>query len=290
MESSYVIITDSTIDMPSEFVLENKIEVINMNFVMNGKEYTNYLDYKDISFTDFYDLMRQGSTATTSQISIQMTFNAYEKYLKQGKDILGIVFSSGLSGSFNSVRLAVRDLMEKYPERKIKIIDSRAASSGEGLLVWYANEYKKQNFSLEENFEKTMSLVPRLCHWFTVDDIDTLKRGGRVNGAAAFAAKTLKIKPVLHVDDDGHLIPKYKKIGRKAALRAVIESYNKLADPYQNETIIISHADSLEDAEFVKNEILEMVDVNIIISRIGPVIGAHAGPGTIALFFVGSHR
>lgn len=290
MSKDFVIITDSTIDMPYEYVTENNIEVISMNFNIFGKEYCNYLDYREMKFEDFYKLMKTGAMPTTSQISIQMALEAYEKHLMEGKDILGIVFSSGLSGSFNSVSLAARDLADKYPNQTIKIIDSRCASSGEGLLVWYANKFKQEGCSLEETYEKTTALIPHLCQWFTVDDIDTLKRGGRVSTTSAFAAKTLKIKPVLHVDNAGHLIPRYKKIGRKAALLALIDSYKKLVDNSKTQ-IIISHADSLFDAEYVQRSIMEInPNVNIMISKIGPVIGAHSGPGTIALFFIGKNR
>ncbi len=289
--NDYVIISDSTMDMPNEFTLENNIEVIPMDFILDGKEYKNYLDYREIDFKDFYDHLRKGARCSTSQISIQTTIDTYEKYLRDGKDILGIVFSSGLSGSFNSVRLACSELKEKYPERTIMLIDSKCASSGEGLLVWYANEFKKSGLSLLDCYNKTLELVNKLCHWFTVDDIDTLRRGGRVSGGAAFAAKTLNIKPVLHVDDDGHLIPIYKKIGRKSAIRAIVNSYEKLRDTTIKQMIIISHGDCEDDAKYLEGEIKKITpDASFMISKIGPVIGAHSGPGTLALFFIGTKR
>lgn len=288
---SYIIITDSTTDLPNEFVKENGIEVIPMHFQLDDIEYVNYLDERELSSKDFYNSMRSGSMTKTSQLTITDIQAVYREKLTAGYDILGIGFSSALSGTFNAMRLAVEELKEEFPSRKIIIIDSKCASLGEGLFVYYANEYKKQGLTLEENATKLNELLPHLVHWFTVDDIETLRRGGRVTNVQAFLAKLTKIKPVLHVDDEGRLIAVYKKIGRRQALKQLVDELEKTYDRSYEQTIMIGHGDCYDDALYIANKIKEIVPVKeVVINNIGPVIGAHSGPGTVALFFVGSKR
>ena len=197
---SYVIFTDSTTDLPVDFVNTNNIKVIPMKFIIEGKEYKNYLDEREMKAKDFYDLERKGVIAKTAQLTTFEIVEAYKEELDKGNDILAIGFSSGLSGTFNSMRLAKEELEEEYKDRKILIIDSLCASMGEGLFVYYANLYKNEGLSLEENYQKLLELRPHLVHWFTVENLNTLRRGGRVSNATAFIANALNIKPVLHVE------------------------------------------------------------------------------------------
>lgn len=288
---SYVIVTDSTTDLTAKFVEENNIVVIPMHFQLDDVEYVNYLDGRELSPSDFYAAMRSGSMTKTSQLTIPDIEQTYRKILSEGNDILGIGFSSALSGTFNAMRLATEELREEFPDRKINIIDSKCASLGEGLFVFYANEYKKQGLSLDETTQKLIDLLPHLVHWFTVDDIETLRRGGRVTNVQAFLAKLTKIKPVLHVDNEGRLIPVYKKIGRRQALKQLVDELAKSIDRSYKQTIMIGHGDCYEDAEYVATKVKEVADVKeVVINNIGPVIGAHSGPGTVALFFVGKER
>lgn len=288
---SYVIISDSTTDLTNDFVLENKIDIIPLKFYIEEKEYVNYLDSRELDTHAFYDLMREGEVSKTAQLNMVDIEKCFRHHLDLGNDILCIGFSSGLSGTYNAIRLTAESLQDEYKDRKILTIDSLCASLGEGLLVWYANKFKQEGLSLEENYQKTLDLRLRLAHWFTVDDIDTLRRGGRVTNVQAFLAKGLKIKPVLHVDNDGKLIPVYKKIGRKVALKTLVMELAKTIDRSYKQTIMIGHGDTLEEANYVRDLIRQEVEVeDIYINNIGPVIGAHSGPGTIAIFFIADHR
>ncbi len=289
--SDFIIITDSTTDLPFEYVKENNLVIVPLQYNINNKAYFNYLDEREQTFKEFYSLMREGKMSNTSQVNSEDFKEVYIKYLKEGKDILGISFSSGLSGTFNSLRLAVEELKEEFPERKIMVVDSLSASMGEGLLVHYAVNAKKEGKTLEEVHQLIENLKFKICHWFTVTDIDLLRRGGRVSGAAAFIAKTIKIKPVLNVNDEGKLIPRSKKIGRKPSLNELVERLEQTIDKSFKQTIFISHGDCLEDALYVK-ELIEQLNVadNYLLNYIGPVIASHAGPGTVAVFYVGEKR
>lgn len=289
----YVIITDSTTDLRVEQAEEWNIKVIPMTFTIQNKNYENYLDGREMDYHTFYNFLRNKVDSTTAQISPAKFIEAFTPVLEAAKDILYISFSSGLSSSYNSAIVATKMLKEDYPDANIEVIDSLCASYGEGLFVYYAYNYKKEGKSLAECKDALLELRPKLCHWFTVDDMDTLLRGGRVTGAQAFVAKTLKIKPVLNVDDEGHLIPRFKKVGRKSALKELVNQMTKLYDESIKQTIFLAHGDCLDDALFVKKQIEETfgdkID-HVELSFIGPVIGTHSGPGTIALFFVGSKR
>lgn len=287
----YIIITDSTTDLPASYALENNLVVIPMKFSMDGKEYSNYLDEREMTNKEFYENERNSKIAKTAQLTMFEIEDVYRKYLDQGLDILAIGFSSGLSGTFNSMRLAKEELEEEYKDAKIVIIDSLCASLGEGLFVYYAVENKKKGLSLIDNEKNLLELRPHLCHWFTVLNLETLRRGGRVSNVAAFVANTLNIKPVLHVDDDGHLIAMRKTIGRKRSLLALVDKLEETIDRTEPQMIMIGHGDCLDDAKFVAEEVKKRVEVkDVLINCIGPVIGAHSGPGTLALFFVGSKR
>lgn len=287
----YVILTDSTTDLPNQYVIDNNIEILPLTFTLNDKNYKNYFDEREISTKDFYQSMREGNQPITAQVNSEEFISFVEPLVKKGLDVLYVCFSSALSGTFNSARLGSEELLEKYPDAVIKVLDSKLPSMGEGLLVYYANKYKNEGLSLEDNFEKLNDTKTKISCWFTVSDIETLRRGGRVSNVQAFVAKTLKIKPILHVDDDGKLVARTKKIGRKHSLIALIDEMEKRIITNECESIFIGHGDCIEEAEFVKSLIEERFGIsNFVINFIGPVIGAHTGPDVIAVFFIGKEK
>jgi DegV family protein with EDD domain len=287
---SYVVITDVTCDLPVDVIKEHNIIVMPMKYSVDNKEFTNYADFREQSLKEFYDEMRSGKITHTMQLNSEVYKETYRQYLEKGLDILGVVFSSGLSGSYNSCRIAVEELLEEFPDRKIEIIDTLAASTGEGIVALQAAINLENGMSLRENYDNIEEFKLYVGHWFTVESLEYLRRGGRVSNTAAFAAKMLNIKPVLHVDNDGHLIPVFKKIGRKNSIKELVEQFKLTYDP-NYETVVITHADCIEDAMYLKKLLLEFfTPKNLIISNIGTVIGSHSGPGTLALFFKASHR
>jgi len=287
----YVIITDSTTDLTQELINELDITVIPMEFNIDGKVYLNYSDERDISYKEFYDFLRNGKNSTTSLINTTTFTELFEPILEDGKDILYIAFSSGLSGTYNSSCIAAQMLSEKYTDSKIYTVDSLSASMGEGLLVYHAVNKKKEGMNIDELKDWVENNKLNLCHWFTVDDLHHLKRGGRLSSAAAIVGTMLNIKPVLNVDNEGHLIPVEKVRGRKLSITAMLKMMEKTAINPEEQTIFISHGDCLEEAEFLANLVKEKLNVkDIKMNYIGPVIGSHSGPGTIALFFLGTER
>lgn len=287
----YVILTDSTTDLPNDFAIENNITVLPMTFSVDGTNYKNFLDNRELSSNDFYNMMRAGKQPITAQVNSVEFIEFATPILDKGLDILYVCFSSALSGTFNSVRLALNELHEKYPDSNIHVLDSMSASMGEGLLVYYANKFKQEGLSLEDNFNKLQQFKKKIVGWFTVSDIETLRRGGRVSNAAAFVAKTLKIKPILHIDEEGKLIARTKKIGRKHSLIALIDEMEKRVITEENDVVFISHGDCVEDAYLVRAMIEERFGLtNFVINEIGPVIGAHSGPDTVAIFFIGKEK
>ena len=214
-----------------------------------------------------------------------------ESILRAGKDVLYIGFSSGLSGTYNAGAQAAAELSEKYPERKLYCVDSLCASLGQGLLLWLAWKEKKRGRTIEEVRDWVEDNKLHLCHWFTIDDLMFLKRGGRVSGATAIVGSMLSIKPVMHVDNDGHLIKVGTARGRKASIKALADEAEKTGIDLKNQTIFISHGDCLEDANYLADIMRARFNVkDVLINYVGPVIGAHSGPGTIALFFLGTER
>ena len=291
----YIIVTDSTCDLTDEMAKELGVLVLPLSFTIDGKEYKNYLDGREMNLSEFYQKMIDGHTPKTAQLNVTYIMDSARPTLDKGVDILYISFSSGLSGSYNAVRLATEQLLDEYPNSKIEIVDSLCASGGEGLLVWMTAMKKKEGATLEEAKAYCEDLKLHVKHSFTVLDLEYLKRGGRINATAAFAAKLLNIKPVLHVDNQGHLVALSKKHGRRASLNAICENALEGIDTTKNFITIISHADSLEDAKYCK-EYLEAkykemnFDSKVVLTKIGPVIGAHSGPGTMAIFTINDKR
>ena len=275
----YIIITDSACDLSPKMVEELGVGVIPLEFQLKGKSYFNYPDEREISTKEFYRIVREGESATTSQVTVH-------RYT-----VLYIAFSSGLSGSCNSAKVAARELQAKYPDNRVEVVDSLCASLGQGLYVYHAVQEKKKGKSIDQVIQWLEENKLNLCHWFTVDDLNHLKRGGRVSPATAFFGTMLNIKPVLHVDDEGHLIPMGKVRGRKASLDALVDHMAQTAINPKEQVIFISHGDSEADAKYVADQVkAKFKPKEIYINPIGPVIGAHSGPGTMALFFLGSKR
>ena len=287
----YVILTDSCCDLTAGMAEELSLEVLPLSLVMGGATYYNYLDGRDIGFRDFYARVRNGETATTSAISVGTFEEKMRSILQSGRDILCISFSSALSTTYQSAAIAAQELSESRPEAKFLVVDSLCASLGQGLFVYLCAREKAKGRSLEEVYNFALETRGKVCHWFTVDDLNHLKRGGRINAATALFGTMLAIKPVMHVDDEGRLIPVSKARGRKASLLALVDEMEKTAIDPKNQTVFISHGDCEADARFVADEVRRRFGTeDIRINYVGPVIGNHSGPGTLALFFVGQHR
>jgi DegV family protein with EDD domain len=286
---SYRIFTDATSDLPAKFAEQLNITVLPMAFTMQEKEYFYIPGRSDMPIETFYANMRAGVEAITAQVNSYTFVEAFEPVLKAGEDVLYIGFSSKLSGTVQSAFSAAEELSHKYPDRKIHVIDSYCASLGEGLLVYYAA--RKKDLSVDELAKWVELNKLRFVHWFTVEDLVYLKRGGRISGATAAIATILNIKPVMHVDGEGYLVAAEKVQGRKKSLRALFDRMEKSVDTAACDTAFIGHCDAAEDAEYVAGLVKEKYpDMAVIIDMIGTSVGAHSGPGTIALFFVGNER
>ena len=268
----YKILTDSTTDLSPQLVAQTGVTVLPMTYTIGEKSYRNDPEETDLSSGDFYDMLRGGAMSTTSQINVETFREVAGQMARDGFDVLYVGFSSGLSGTFNSARIAFEDLSAEYPEHKFLAVDSLCASMGEGLLVYHAAQQQKAGRSIEETARWLEENKLHLAHWFTVDDLNHLKRGGRVSGAAAFFGTMLNIKPVLHVDDAGHLIPMEKVRGRKASLDALVAHMEKDAVDPASQTVFISHGDCRADAEYVADLVREKFGTqDIRIHSIGPV-------------------
>lgn len=287
--SEYVIYTDSGCDLSPEKQQEYGVKVLSLTYRFNDDE----REYKtnDMPIEAFYQQMREGRVAKTAAVNTEAFYTAFEAELKEGRDVLYIGFSSGLSSTSESAQVAAKELKEKYPDRKVIAIDTLCASAGEGMLVWLASKKRAEGMSLEENVELIKGTYMSVCHWFTVDDLVYLKRGGRVSAAVALAGTVLGIKPVLHVDDEGHLTSMSKTRGRKQSIKALAQKFTELAKEPKGGTYFISHSDCLADAKYLEELISQEHGHKAeLITDVGPVIGAHSGPGTLALFFFGKER
>jgi len=289
--SEFIIITDSCIDLPDDLATELELAVIPLSVNVEGKVYRNYLDGREISTSHFYQLLRKNVIPTTSQVNPNEFVEIMEQYLQKEYDILYIGFSSALSGTYQSSLIAKEDLSKKYPERKIITVDSLSASMGYGLLVTYAARLKKQGRSLEEVASWVNENKLRLSHLFTVGDLNHLKRGGRLSSSKAFLGTIIRIKPLLHVDKEGRLIHVASTRGRKASLKKLVDRMAKTIECPEEQVVYISHGDCLDEVKDLKAKILERINVKeIIVNHVGPVIGAHSGVGTIAIFYLGTDR
>ena len=286
----YIITTDNNSDLPDEYFAEHGVGCTYLSYAMDGKNYThdNFLPVHD-----FYEAMRKGSLPTTAQVNPESVRCLMEPYLKEGKDILHIAFSSGLSGSYNSSRIAAEELAEEYPERKIVVVDSLGASLGQGLLVYLAQQRKEAGEDMETVTAWVEENKLKMVHIFTVDDLNHLYRGGRVSKTTAVVGSVLNIKPILHVDEEGKLVAIGKVRGRKKALLELVKLMDaKIGSRHDScDTIFISHGDCEEEAQFVADKVKEKYGIKtVLMNHVGATIGAHSGPGTVALFFVGDER
>lgn len=286
----YVITTDNNSDLPEEYYKEHGVGCTYLSYSMDGKNYThgNFLPNHE-----FYEAMRKGSLPTTAQVNPDDARALIEPYLKEGKDVLHIAFSSGLSGTYNSARIAAEELAEEYPERSVKVIDSLSASLGQGLLVYLAQQRKEAGEDMDTVAEWVEENKKYMVHLFTVDDLFHLHRGGRVSKTTAIVGSMLNIKPILHVDGEGKLVNIGKSRGRKKALQELVNLMEEKLGRYKASchTIFISHGACEEDAKYVEKKVKEKYNIDtVLINYVGATIGAHSGPGTVALCFMGEVR
>lgn len=288
---NFIITADSCSDLPLSLVKEMELRVIPLSVEVEGNVYRDYPDEREIKVKEFYDLLRDKKIAKTSMINVNDFIDFFENILKEEKDILYIGFSSALSGTVNSAMIAKEEIKSKHPNRKIIIIDSLSASMGLGLLIHYAHKLREEGKSIDEVASWVEDNKLKICHLFTVADLGTLRRGGRLSGTAAFFGDLLRVKPVLHVDNEGKLVPLKKARGRNSSLSMLVGMMREgIIDP-KKQTIFLSHGDDLETAEHVGKMIQDEIGVKeIIYGNVGPIIGAHSGPGTIAIFFMGNER
>ena len=285
--NEFVIITDSSSDLPVAVAEELGVKVIPLEVNMEGDIRLN----DQIDIKEFYAYLRAKHGAKTSAINIDRFTEAFEPFLVDGKDVLYISFSSGLSATYMAAKNAAEDLSEKYTDAKVVVVDSLCASLGQGLMVKLAADKKNSGANIEEVAAYVEEIRPNLAHWFTVEDLFFLKRGGRVSAATAVVGTMLQIKPILHVDDEGKLISMDKARGRQGSLKALFDKMKESAIEPAKQTVYISHGDCYDDAKKLADMITDELGVtDILISEIGPVIGAHAGPGTVALFYLGKNR
>ena len=287
----FVILTDSSADLSDEMARQLDVHVLPLGFTLEGHTYYNYPDNREMDPHLFYERLRREDVATTNAVNVAQYTEALEPLLQAGRDVLILAFSSGLSTTYNSSLIAVEELGAKYPERKLYTVDTLCASLGQGLLVWYAARERAKGRSIEQVRDWAEEHKLNICHQFTVDDLHFLKRGGRISAATAVVGSMLQIKPVLHVDNEGHLINIGKARGRHASLTALVDRMEQTVTGPAEQTVFISHGDCLEDAQLVAGMVKERFGVkDVYINYVGPVIGAHSGPGTLALFYVGTER
>ena len=287
----YVIMTDSCCDLTAQMAEELGVTVLPLSLLIGEDSYRNYLDGREIGFKEFYDRVRGGAMPSTSAVSVGDFEDAMRPVLEEGKDILYLAFSSVLSTTYQSAVIAAEGLREEFPDSKIYTVDSKAASLGQGLYVYLCAQQKMAGKSVDEVYAYAEEIKLQVCHWFTVDDLNHLKRGGRVSATTALVGTMLSIKPILHVDEEGRLISVSKTRGRKASLLSLVDEMEKTAIDPKNQTIFISHGDCESDAQIVADEIRKRFGTETVhINYVGPVIGSHTGAGVVALFFLGSKR
>lgn len=287
----YIITTDTTADLPESYLQEKGLYIISLSYTIDGETYDRNCE---LPVRDFYEKMRNGSMPTTSQVNPDSAKTFFKEIMEQhDADILHIAFSSGLSGTYNSVRLGAKELMEEYPGHRVIVVDSLCASLGQGLLVYKALENQEKGMSLDENAQWTEDNKLRLVHSFTVNDLFHLHRGGRVSRASAILGTMINIKPVLHVDNEGHLVALSRVRGRKKSLIALVDSMERQIGSYrdQNDIVFISHGDCEDEARYVTDLIKQRFGIkSFLINHVGSAIGAHSGPGTMAVFYLGEYR
>ena len=286
--NDYVITVNSTVDLPKEWLEERHIPVIPLKYTIDGETYKGM---EGLSSKEFFQKLREGKMAVTSQVNPEEAKEALEAFLKEGKDILHLAFSSGLSGTYNSMRIAAEELEEEYPERKVIVIDTLCACLGEGLLLYYALKRKGEGKSIEEVAQWAEENKLHVCHNVAIDDLNHLQRGGRVSKTTAILGTMVQVKPIIHMDDKGLLQVIGKERERKKALNKIVDMAVEQAKGWENDIIMITHGDCAEDAEYVAELVRKKMGIeNILVNNIGEVIGSHTGPGVVAVFCMGSKR
>lgn len=284
----YVITVNSTVDLPKEWLQERSVPVIPLKYTIDNETYT---DMEGLSAKEFFAKIREGKMATTSQINPEEAKAQLEPFLKEGKDVLHLGFSSGLSGTYNSMRIAGEELKEEYPDAKIIVIDTLCACLGEGLLLYKALQVKESGKTIEETAKWVEENKLHICHNVTVDDLFHLHRGGRISKASAVLGSVVQIKPIIHMDENGKLQVIGKERGRKKSLNKIVDMAVEQIKGWDNDIAMITHGDCLEDAEYVAKLVREKLGIeNILINNIGTVIGSHTGPGVVAVFVMGNKR
>ena len=287
----YVIMTDSCCDLTDQMARELELEVLPLTMHMDGEDYPNDLAGTAISNQEFYKRIRAGKLATTSAVNVGQFQDAMRRVLESGRDIVCVCFSSALSTTYQSAVIAAEDLRAEFPEAEIHVVDSLSASLGQGLLLYLAVEQKRKGLTAAELAKWVEDNRLTVCHWFTVDDLNFLKRGGRVSATTALLGTMLSIKPIMHTSDEGKLVPVSKARGRKAAIAALLDKIEALGIHPEKQTMFICHADCEEDAKAVAQTIQDRFGTPTVhINYIGPVIGSHTGPNTMGIFFVGTQR
>jgi DegV family protein with EDD domain len=290
---NFVLMSDSCVDMTQQMADELDLKILPLSFRMDDKDYLNYLDESQIDTHEFYEKLRAQKKSVTSAINVQTFMDNMRPFLENGQDILCLAFSSGLSNTYNAAVMAANELTAQFSDRKIYVVDTLCASLGQGLLTYLTAKKRQEGATIEEVRDFAESNKLHLCHWFTVDDLHHLKRGGRISSTTAVVGTMLGIKPVMHVDNDGHLIKVSTVRGRNQSLMALVDHMEQTAINPEEQTVFISHGDCPDDAQKVADEVVRRLHVkreNIFINYIGPVIGTHSGPGTVALFFLGTER
>ena len=284
----YVITVNSTVDVPKEWLEERHVPVIPLKYTIDGETYT---DMEGLSAKEFFDKLREGKMSTTSQVNPEEAAAELEPYIKEGKDILHLGFSSGLSGTLNSMKIAGEMLEEKYPEAKVIVIDTLCACLGEALLLYKALQQKEKGMNIDELAGWVEENKLHVCHDVTVDDLNHLHRGGRVSKTTAVLGTLVQIKPIIHMDDNGKLQVIGKERGRKKSLNKIVDMAVEQSKGWDNDIIMITHGDCIDDAEYVAKLVREKMGIdNILINNIGTVIGSHTGPGVVAVFCMGNKR
>lgn len=284
----FVISVNSTVDLPKEWLEERNIQVVPLKYTIDGETYT---DMQGLTGKEFFAKLREGHMSVTSQVNPEEAKEILEPFLKEGKDILHLGFSSSLSGTFNSMRIAGEELAEEYPEAKIIIIDTLCACLGEGLLLYKVLELKEEGKNIDEISQWVEENKLHICHNVTVDDLNHLHRGGRVSKATAIVGTMVQIKPIIHVDNEGKLQVIAKERGRKKSLNKIVDMAVIQAQGWENDMVMITHGDCIEDAEYVAGLAREKLGAKeVFINNIGTVIGSHTGPGVVAIFFMGNKR
>jgi DegV family protein with EDD domain len=286
--ANYQIITDSACDLPQVMLSQLDVIITPLHVLYKGQHMADTVENGPVH--DFYAGMRSGEVPTTSAVNPDGWSKVIEPVVAQGKDALVLAFSSGLSTTYQSAVIAATELAEKYPQRKILVVDTLSAALGQGLLVWHTCKKRDEGLSLEQLAAWVEENRQHVAHWFTVDDLVYLKRGGRVSAATAVLGTMLQIKPVLHVDESGHLVSMVKARGRRASMDTLVKKFDELGAGFDNRTVFICHADAMADAQKLEQMMLQRGVEQVFIGNLGAVIGSHAGPGTLALFFLGKHR